>query len=283
MPETIATSLKTPQQPPKLPENVMDMFSLKGKVASVSGASSGIGYEVAIAFAQAGADVAMWYNSNPAITEEVDELSKKYGVKIRAYQCAVTDSKQVAATIDQILKDFGGHIDIMVANAGVAWTEGPMLEFSERDEDACDKAWEKVVEVDMNGIYRVAKHIGKVFKKQGHGSMVITASMSAHIVNVPQLQAVYNAAKAGVLHMSKSLAIEWAGFARVNSVSPGYVATELSNFAEKDQKDKWHALTPMGREALPREMVGAYLYLASDASTYTTGSDIIVDGGYCCM
>lgn len=104
--------------------------------------------------------------------------------------------------------------------------------------------------------------------------------MSATIVNVPQLQAAYNAAKAGVKHLSKSLAVEWAPFARVNSVSPGYIATKLSSFADPDVKAKWLQLTPLGREANPRELVGAYLYLASDASSYTTGADLNVDGGY---
>lgn len=280
--KTIATSLETPQTAPNLPEHVLDMFSLKGKVASVTGSSSGIGYEVAIALAQAGADVAMWYNSNPTITGEVDELSKKYGVKIKAYKCSVTDSKQVSATIEQIRNDFGGKIDIMVANAGVAWTEGPILEFAEEDEDACDAKWKKVIDIDMNSIYYVAKSIGKIFKAQGSGSLVITASMSGHVVNVPQLQTAYNAAKAGVIHMAKSLAVEWAGFARVNTISPGYIGTEITDFAEDELKKQWRSLTPMGREALPRELVGAYLYLASNASTFTTGTDIVVDGGYTC-
>lgn len=283
MPATIATSLEIPQKAPTLPDHVMEMFSLKGKVAAVTGASSGIGYDVAVAFAQAGADVAMWYNSNPHITELVGEISEKYGVKVKAYKCSVTSSKDVASTIDQIKKDFGGKIDIMVGNAGVAWSEGPLIDLVEKDEEKCDAEWNKVIDVDLNGIYRVAKNIGRVFKEQGHGSFIITASMSGHVVNVPQMQTAYNAAKAGVLHMSKSLAVEWAGFARVNTVSPGYIATEITNFAEDELKDKWHKLTPMGREALPRELIGAYVYLASDASTYTTGSDLIVDGGYCCM
>ncbi|SCU77552.1 LADA_0A01046g1_1 [Lachancea dasiensis] len=287
---TIATNLTTPQPAPQLADHVLDMFSLKGKVAVVTGASSGIGYDVAIALAQAGADVAMWYNSNPHITEVVGDISKKYGVTVRAYKCSVTSSKEVKSTIDQILKDFNGTIDIMVANAGVAWTQGAVLDMlAEGDEDACDEAWNKVVDVDLNGIYRVAKAVGPVFQKQGlgnpnkKGTFVVTASMSGHVVNVPQMQAAYNAAKAGVLHLAKSLAVEWSGFARVNTVSPGYIATEITKFADSEQKQKWHKLTPMGREAMPRELVGAYLYLCSDASTYTTGTDIIVDGGYCCM
>lgn len=282
MVKTVASRIEAPRPIPKLPENVLDMFSLKGKVASVTGASGGIGYEVALAFAQAGADVAMWYNSNPAITKEVDQLSAKYGVKVRAYKCSLTDSAEVFKTIEQIKDDFGGKIDIMVANAGVAWDKGPLVDLAEKDIESCDNEWNKLMNIDINGVYHVAKTVGRIFKKQGHGSLVITASMSAHVVNVPQGQVAYNVAKAAVLHMTKSLAMEWAGFARVNSVSPGYIATPLTADIPEDLRDTWHSLVPMGRLASPRELVGAYLYLASDASSYATGTDIIVDGGYCC-
>lgn len=105
--------------------------------------------------------------------------------------------------------------------------------------------------------------------------------MSGHIVNIPQQQAVYNAAKAGVIHLVKSLGVEWAGFARANTVSPGYIATEISVFVPDETKEIWKEKIPMGREGLANELKGAYLYFASDASTYTTGSDLIVDGGYC--
>ena len=112
MGKTVATGIETPQPYPQLPEHVMDMFSLKGKVASVTGASGGIGYEVAVAFAQAGANVAMWYNSH-SIEEEAEKLSKKYNVTVKAYKCSLTDTKAVEETVQQIKKDFGGRIDIM--------------------------------------------------------------------------------------------------------------------------------------------------------------------------
>ncbi|EHK97934.1 putative Sorbose reductase like protein SOU2 [Glarea lozoyensis 74030] len=111
------------------------------------------------------------------------------------------------------------------------------------------------------------------------GSFVATASMSGSIVNVPQQQAAYNAAKAGVIHLCKSLAVEFVGFARVNTVSPGYIATEISSFAPSETKDVWRKKTPMGREGECHELKGAFLYLASDAASYTTGADLIVDGG----
>ena len=262
-----------PTKPPRVIKNVKDLFSLKGKVASVTGSSGGIGWAVAEAYAQAGADVAIWYNSNPA-EEKAEYLSKTYDVKAKAYKCNVSDYKDVERVINQIEEDFGG-LDIFVANAGVPWTEGPCIDV----EGVGD--WHKVINLDLSGVYYCAKAAGRIFKKNGKGSFIITASMSGHIANVPQLQAPYNAAKAGCIHFAKSLAVEWAPFARVNSVSPGYIATEISDFVDKDTKSRWHLLIPLGREGETQELVGAYLYLASDASTYTTGTDILVDGGYC--
>lgn len=262
-----------PAKPPTPVDNVMKLFSLKGKVASVTGSSGGIGWAVAEAYAQAGADVAIWYNSNPA-EEKAEYLQQKYGVKAKAYKCNVSDYKDVEKVISEIETDFGG-LDIFVANAGVPWTEGRCIEVEGVD------SWHRIVDLDFNGVYYCAKSVGRIFKKKGKGSFIITASMSGHIVNVPQLQAPYNAAKAACIHFARSLAVEWAPFARVNSISPGYIATEISDFVPDEMKTKWHQLIPLGREGQPQELVGAYLYLASDASTYTTGTDLLVDGGYC--
>ncbi|BAO38405.1 sorbose reductase SOU1 [Kluyveromyces marxianus] len=280
MVNTYSTNLPIPQPVPKLSNNVFDLFSLKGKVAVVTGASSGIGYAVSEAFAQAGASLALWYNSNTELVEKAKIMAEKYNVKVITYKCPVTEEPKVKETVEQVVKDFG-KIDIFIANAGVAWTKGSLINATEQGVD--ESEWKKVMHTDFDGVYYCAKHVGPQFKKQGNGSMVITASMSGHIVNVPQFQACYNAAKAGVLHYAKSLAIEWTPFARVNTVSPGYVETPITVFANQELKDHWRRLTPMGREGVPQELVGAYLYFASDASTFTTGSDLIVDGGYCAV
>ncbi|RLV91936.1 Sorbose reductase SOU1 [Spathaspora sp. JA1] len=262
-----------PTPPPELSNNVLELFSLKGKVASVTGSSTGIGYAVAEAYAQAGADVAIWYNNTPA-TEKAEKLAQKYGVKCKAYKCNISQSEDVDKTIGEIVQDFG-TIDIFVANAGVAWTSGSMIDVDDNHE-----SWHKVVDLDLNGVYYCCHSIGKVFKQTGRGSLIITSSMSGSIVNVPQLQAPYNAVKAAVKHLAKSLSVEWAPFARVNSISPGYIVTDISEFCDPEIKARWWQLTPLGREGLPQELVGAYLYLASNASTYTTGADLRVDGGY---
>ncbi|ODQ68448.1 stereospecific carbonyl reductase 2 [Nadsonia fulvescens var. elongata DSM 6958] len=279
--KTVQTGLHPlPQPAPKLVDNVANLFSLKGKVASITGSSTGIGYILAEAFSQAGADVCIWYNSHPS-EDKAEALAKKYGTKCKAYKCPINDPDMVEATFAQQVKDFG-RIDICIVNAGVPWTAGPMIDAPGH------KDWHKVIDLDFNGAYYCAKAIGKIFRDQhrnskdktAKGSLIFTASMSGHIVNVPQMQACYNAAKAGVIHFAKSLAIEWVEFARVNSISPGYIATEISDFIDKETKGKWWSLIPMGREGQPKELIGAYMYLSSDASTYTTGTDIIVDGGY---
>jgi sorbose reductase len=270
---TLATGLgPLPRPYPKLAPSVLDLFSLKGKVASVTGSSTGIGLAVAEAYAQAGADVCLWYNSHDA-TSTAERISRTYGVRAKAYKVNLLTAEGVEEAIEQQVKDFG-KIDVFVANAGVPWQKGPLIDQPD------DKEWQKVVELDFNAVYRCVKYAGRVFKRQGHGSLIMTASMSGHIVNYPQMQACYNAVKAAIIHLGKSLAVEWSGFARVNTISPGYIATEISDFIPRETKAIWWRATPLGREGDPRELVGAYLYFASDASTYTTGSDLRVDGGY---
>lgn len=258
---------------PVMADNIMDLFSLRGKSAVVTGGARGIGYVISEAYCQAQvANLAIIdYADNDAV---LAHLSKKYpNTRITYAHCDVRKSQEVHDVIAKIHSDFG-RIDIFVANAGIAWTGGAMIDQENDDE------WHNVMNVDLNGVYYCAKNVGKIFREQGSGSMIMTASMSAHIVNFPQLQAAYNAAKAAVLHLGKSLAVEWASFARVNTVSPGYMATELSDFVPDDIKNSWYMVTPKGRQGAPRELAGAYLYLASDAASFTTGTDLIVDGGY---
>jgi NAD(P)-dependent dehydrogenase (short-subunit alcohol dehydrogenase family) len=140
--------------------------------------------------------------------------------------------------------------------------------------DGTVEAWNEVIQTDLNGTFHCAKAVGAHFKERGTGSFVITASMSGHIANFPQEQTSYNVAKAGCIHMARSLANEWRDFARVNSISPGYIDTGLSDFVAKETQDLWKSMIPMGRDGEAKELKGAYVYLVSDASTYTTGESI---------
>lgn len=273
--------------PPEHP-SLFSLFSLKGKTAIVTGAGAGIGLQVANGLAEAGANVAITYHTNTKTPERAAEIAQKYGVQSKAYQLDVRDAKAVEDTINQIVKEFNGRLDVVIANAGVAWVKGPMV-------DAPIDHYNEVVQVDLDGVFYCARAAAAHWRRQKeegtdingnkltnftYGSFVATSSMSGHIVNFPQMQAAYNAAKAGCRHLCKSLAVEWVRFARANTISPGYIATELSNFVPKETKDIWKDKIPMGREGLPQELKGAYLYLASDAASYTTGADIVVDGGY---
>lgn len=268
-----ADEAPVPFPPPKFLSTVVERFLMTDKVTVITGAAGAIGGALAEAFAQAGSHVAiMDYKFDPEIDQR---LSKTYGVKVKSYQVDVTSFEQVEQVITLIVSDFG-TIDTFIANAGVVWTTGSILNPLSTAEQ-----WKRVFDVNVHGVFNCAKVVGEVFKKNGKGSLIMTASMSGHIVNVPNYQTCYNASKAAVLHMSKSLAVEFAGFARVNTVSPGYTDTPLSEFVPTPQRAKWWGLTPMGREAQPEELVGAYLYLASDLASFTTGTDIRVDGGYC--
>ncbi|CZR64597.1 probable L-xylulose reductase [Phialocephala subalpina] len=258
---------------PKLSDSVMKMFDMTGKVAIVTGGSGGIGYEAARALAEAGANIALWYGKATNTDKLAATIERDFGVKANAYKCAVENFEEVRDQTAAVVRDFG-RLDVMIANAGISRPAGGI--------DDPVENWEQVIGVNLDGAYYCAKVAGEIFRSQGSGNLIFTASISGHIANVPQRQACYNASKAGVIHLAKSLAVEWAGFARVNTISPGYIKTPISAGCSKEMKDEWFSLTPMRREADARELKGIYLYLASDASTFTTGADIIVDGGYCC-
>ncbi|KAL2884715.1 sorbitol utilization protein SOU2 [Ceratocystis lukuohia] len=268
---------------------VLPLFSLKGKTAIVTGSAAGIGLGVVEAFAEAGANVAIWYNSNKKAEQVAATVAQEYGVKCTAYQVDVSDNAAVDAAVDQCVQDFGGRLDIMVANSGIPYTQGAMLDGSV--EEALH-----VLRVNLNGVYFCARAAGRQFrrqKKEGtttdgkplenftYGSFIVTASIAARIVTIPQLLAPYSASKAAVVQLCKSLAVEWAGFARANSICPGYIITEILEFCSLDTRNAWKDKIPMGRKGRVSELKGAYLYLASDASSYTTGCDMVVDGGYC--
>jgi len=257
-------------------DSLKEMLSLKGKVVVVTGASGpkGMGIEAARGCAEMGADVAITYASRAeGGMKNAKELTETYGVKCKAYKCQVDKYESVEQLVSEVLKDFG-KIDAFIANAGATADSGIL--------DGSVEAWNHVIQVDLNGTFHCAKAVGHVFKKQGHGSLVITASMSGHIANYPQEQTSYNVAKAGCIHMARSLANEWRDFARVNCISPGYIDTGLSDFVPKETQDLWKSMIPMGRDGEAKELKGAYVYLVSDASTYMTGADMIIDGGYVC-
>ncbi|VUC26536.1 unnamed protein product [Clonostachys rosea] len=256
--------------------HLVDLFSLKGKVVVITGASNpkGIGMEVARGCAEMGADIALTYTSREEdARRNATDLVTSYGVTARSYKLDSAKFSDVEDFVQAVLTDFG-RIDGFVANAGAAANAGVL--------EAEAGEWDRIMQINLNGTAYCAKAVGKVFKRQGYGSLVITASISGHIANYPQEQTSYNVAKAGCIHLAKSLANEWRGFARVNSISPGYIETGLCDFIDAKTQNLWKGMIPMGRIGDPKELKSAYVYLLSDASTYTTGSDILIDGGYTC-
>ncbi len=249
------------------------LFDLTGKSAFVTGGAQGIGKTIALAYADFGANVAIVDLDLEKAEQACAEIKAK-GVKALAIQTDVTKPEQVDAMVRQVVAEFGS-LDIAVNNAGIA-NLNPAEEISYED-------WVKVLDVNLNGVFLCAQAAGKVMLEQGSGSIISTASMSASIINIPQKIANYCASKAGVKHLTKALAVEWAERGvRVNCISPGYIGTELVA-SMTDYLPGWTAKTPAGRIGRPEDLIGAYVYLASDASLWTTGADIVVDGGYTCL
>ena len=206
-------------QPPDVNTPVLSQFSLKGKIAAVTGGARGIGVEIVRGLAEAGADVALLYTSSKDAHETAAKIAEETGIRVRTFKCDVANREETLGVINQIASDFGnGRLDVVVANAGVC-ANIPSLEYTK-------ETWRKNNSVNLDGVMWTAQAAGRIFKEQGKGSLIITASVSATLVNVPQTQAAYNSSKAAAVHLGKSLAVEWADFARVNCISPGFIMTE---------------------------------------------------------
>lgn len=254
----------------------LDKFKLTGKIAVVTGAARGIGYAAVEALAEAGATVVLT-DMNPVLLDAArSELAAK-GHKVDSAVLDVTDARAVQAVHDEIVARHG-RVDILVNNAGIAISNHPA-------ETMADDVWNKVIDVNLNGVFWCCRAFGKSMLEQGAGSIVNVGSMSGFIVNRPQEQANYNASKAAVHHLTKSLAAEWgARGVRVNSVAPTYIDTEMNKYVYEDAEmyKHWVGGTPMNRLGRTDEVASVILFLASDASSLMTGSIVLADGGYVC-
>ncbi len=246
------------------------MTRLDDRVAIVTGGARGIGLETAKALKACGARIVL-VDINQAAGEEA---AAAVGVKF--LQGDLTQSARVREIAAQVKKDFG-RIDIAFNNAGIC-NSAPA-------EDETDADWLRVIDVNLNSVYYCCREFGKVMLAQGKGTIINTASMSGIISNNPQPQAAYNASKAAVIMLTKSLAGEWGKRGvRVNSVSPGYIGTEMTKMgmANATWYKTWLEGTPMGRVGEPSEIASTVVFLASDASSFFTGSNVVADGGYTC-
>lgn len=256
---------------------IIEKMRLDGKKAFVTGGARGIGMNYTIALAEAGADVAIVDLDLAEAKKTAEKIAKDTGRKIIAVEADVTNPESVDAMMKTVVGEFG-RLDAAFCNAGIC--------INAPAEEMTYEQWKKVIDINLNGIFLTDIAAGKQMLKQGGGSIINTASMSAHIVNVPQPQCAYNASKAGVIQLTKSLAIEWATRGvRVNSISPGYIGTDLTLNSPTliPLIEKWNAMAPLHRLGKPEELQAIAVYLAGDSSPFTTGSDFVIDGAFTCF
>ncbi len=256
---------------------IIERMKLDGKKGFVTGGARGIGKCTAAAFAEAGADVAIVDLDLATAQNTAEEIAAATGRKVIAVGCDVTSEAQVQAMVDSVVKELGG-LNFCHANAGIC--------INAPADSMTYAQWKKNIDVNLNSMFLTDTIAGRYMLANGGGSIINTASMSAHIVNVPQPQCAYNASKAGVIQLTKSLAIEWAKRGvRVNSISPGYIGTDLTLSSPDLQPliARWNAMAPMGRLGMPEELASICVYLAGDTSSFTTGSDFILDGAFTCF
>lgn len=250
---------------------VMSKFDLTGRVAVVTGGNGGIGEALAHALAEAGAAVAI-VARRVELAERVAQAIRDQGARAVAVAADVTEVDAIEPMLDAVEAQLG-PIDIFVNNAGVC-EHRPALDVSQ-------EGWRQVFEVNVHGLWNCSQAVGRRMVGRGGGNIINVGSISAEIVNRPQMQPAYNASKAAVHQLTKSLAAEWAPHGvRVNAIAPGYVGTEMAPVDDPKFKPYWVDDAPMQRAATPDELGPSIVYLASDASSFMTGSILKIDGGY---
>lgn len=247
-------------------------FCLKGKTAIITGGDTGIGFGISTAFAQQGANVAIFCRNQARADEAIQKLSQ-YGGTYKFYRTDITDMENCKASVNAVIADFG-KIDILVNNGGVS-AMGGVLDYPE---DLGE--WFHCIDVDLNGAFRMCYLVGKHMREMGKGKVINITSNSGEMCNVPSFTP-YNVAKAGLNRLTKCLAHEWGPYhINVNAIAPGYTNSNLMDAMPPDVAKMLTNMIPVGRFGEPIEIGALAVYLASEASDITTGTIITVDGGY---
>lgn len=254
--------------------NVLSMFDLAGEKAIVTGGGQGLGKEMALALAEAGADVLV-VQRRVEVAEKVAEEIRSMGRDAHAMSVDVSDAESVESMVRTALDRFG-QIDILINNAGIGQRA--------KVEEMLEKDWDRMMDIHLKGTFLCSQQVGREMIKRKKGSIVNISSISAVIVNRPNKQTHYNTAKAAISHLTKNMAVEWAEHnIRVNAIAPGFFETPLTAAGlAGDAGKEWKMMTPMDRVGKPHEIKGVALFLASEASSFCTGSVLLVDGGYTC-
>ena len=252
---------------------ILDKFSLKGQAGIVTGGGQGLGKIFCQAFAEAGADIVVAEANADTGAATAKEI-RATGRRSIAVRTDVRAPASVAAMADRAMTEFG-RIDFLMNNAGITqWGDAQSISVDD---------WRNVIDVNLNGLFYCCQAVGRYMIERRNGRIINIASMSGFIVNRPQPQSSYNASKAAVIHLTKSLAVEWAPYnIRVNAICPGYMGTAMAKpfFDDPAYGGQWIDMIPMKRPGEPEELAPLAVYLASEASSYMTGSAIVIDGGY---
>lgn len=251
--------------------SVLDRFKLDGETAIVTGGNRGIGYAIAEAFGEVGANVAIGNRDEASGNAAAASIADDTGVETIAVPTDVTEPDEVETLVDETVDTFGS-VDILVNNAGVAY-------HCPAEEKSLDE-WRKTIDINLNGAFYCAKAAGENMIENGGGSIINISSMSAFIANYPQEHTDYQASKAGMEGMKNNLASEWAEFGiRVNNINPGYIETDILS-DDPAERQIWKDEMLFDEFGDPEDIAALAVYLASDASSYVTGTSILIDGGY---
>lgn len=254
--------------------SIQEKFNLQSRCSIITGAATGLGKAMAEALAEAGSHIVIADMNKSAAEQTAEELRRKR-VEVVAVEADVRSEADAARVVEQSLERFG-RIDVLVNNAGIVRNA--------KAEEMSLEDWRAVLDINLTGVFVMSQAVGREMIRKQSGSIINISSMSGIVANTPQCQSAYNASKAGVIALTKSLAGEWAPHGiRVNTIAPGYMRTELTRKFFEDgggMTERWMQMTPMGRPGNPEELGGIVVYLASDASSFATGGVFTIDGGY---